>query len=47
MYDETGDDGKRKYAVAEIAETFGVSRKTFYRHLEPSVGRRQPARRPA
>lgn len=42
MYDETGDDGRRKYTVAEIAETFGVSRKTVYRHLEPSGGRRQP-----
>ena len=27
MYDETGADGRRKYTVAEIAETFGVSRK--------------------
>ncbi|MGH8917746.1 MAG: recombinase family protein, partial [Actinomycetes bacterium] len=42
MYDETGDDGRRKYTVAEIAGTFGVSRKTVYRHLEPSDGRRQP-----
>lgn len=42
MYDETGADGRRKYTVAEIAETFGVSRKTVYRHLEPSAGRRQP-----
>jgi DNA invertase Pin-like site-specific DNA recombinase len=41
MYQEKGDDGKRKYTVAEIAETFGVSRKTVYRHLEPSGGRRQ------
>ena len=44
MYDETGADGKRKYTVAEIAETFGVSRKTVYRHLEPSGGRRQPGK---
>ena len=44
MYDETGGDGKRKYTVAEIAETFGVSRKTVYRHLEPSGGRRQPGK---
>ena len=42
MYDEAGDDGRRKYTVAEIAETFGVSPKTIYRHLEPSDGRRQP-----
>jgi DNA-binding CsgD family transcriptional regulator len=49
MYDETGADGRRKYTVAEIAETFGVSRKTVYRHLEPSGGRRQPGKsaRPA
>src|SRR6266566_81274 len=35
--------------LAEIAETFGVSRKTVYRHLEPSAGRRQPGKsaRPA
>src|SRR5439155_1374993 len=49
IYDETGADGRRKYTVAEIAETFGVSRKTVYRHLEPSAGRRQPGKsaRPA
>lgn len=34
MYDETGDDGKRKYTVQQIAEEFGVSRPTIYRHLE-------------
>ena len=44
LYEEKGDDGKRKYTVAEIAETFGVSRKTVYRHLEPSGGRRQPGK---
>ncbi len=33
MYDEEGPDGKRKYTVNEIAETFHVSRKTIYRHL--------------
>ncbi len=44
MYEEKGDDGGRKYTVAEIAETFGVSRKTVYRHLEPSGGRRQPGK---
>ncbi|MGH3284944.1 MAG: recombinase family protein, partial [Streptosporangiaceae bacterium] len=44
MYDETGDHGRRKYTVAEIAGTFGVSRKTVYRHLEPSGGRRQPGK---
>jgi DNA invertase Pin-like site-specific DNA recombinase len=44
MYDEAGADGRRKYTVAEIAETFGVSRKTVYRHLEPSGDRRQPGK---
>jgi DNA invertase Pin-like site-specific DNA recombinase len=33
MYDETGDDGKRKYTVAQIAAEFGVTRPTIYRHL--------------
>ena len=36
MYDEKSSDGKRKYTVAEIAETFHVSRKTIYRHLGPT-----------
>ena len=44
MYDESGADGRRKYTVAEIAGTFGVSRKTVYRHFEPSGGRRQPGK---
>ena len=42
MYAETGSDGKRRYTVAEIADTFGVSRKTVYRHLDPTGTRRQP-----
>ena len=33
MYDETGQDGKRKHTVAQIAAEFGVSRPTIYRHL--------------
>ena len=41
MYEENSLDGKRKYTVVEIAETFGVSRKTVCRHLEPSCSRRQ------
>jgi len=44
MYDETGADDRRRYTVAEMAETFGVSRKTVYRHLEPSADRRQPGK---
>ena len=37
MYDEKGADGKRRYTVAEIAETFHVARKTICRHLEPHI----------
>jgi len=47
MYDEKGPDGKRKYTVNEIAETFHVSRKTIYRHLGPTSAPRPPARTPA
>jgi DNA-binding MarR family transcriptional regulator len=31
MYD---DRGKRRYTVAQIAEEFGVTRPTIYRHLD-------------
>lgn len=34
MYDELGSDGKRKHTVQQIADEFGVSRPTIYRHLE-------------
>ncbi len=33
MYDEVGADGKRAYTVAQIAQEFGVTRPTIYRHL--------------
>ena len=36
MYEETGDDGKRRYTVAQIAAEFGVTRPTIYRHLSKS-----------
>jgi AcrR family transcriptional regulator len=39
MYDETGEDGKRKHTVATIAAEFGVSRPTIYRHLGKTTGR--------
>ena len=43
MYEDEGDNGKRRYTVAEMAETFSVSRKTVYRHIDPAGGgRRQP-----
>ncbi|MEU4342100.1 recombinase family protein [Nocardia sp. NPDC023852] len=34
MYDERDTSGKRKYTLTQIAETFGMSRKTIYRHLD-------------
>lgn len=34
MYDETGNDGKRKHTVQQIAEELGVSRPTIYRYLD-------------
>ena len=33
MYDERDHHRKRKYTVAQIGQTVGVSRKTIYRHL--------------
>ena len=33
MYDETDADGKRKHTVQQIADEFGVTRPTIYRHL--------------
>jgi DNA invertase Pin-like site-specific DNA recombinase len=33
MYEETGNDGKRRYTVAQIAAEFGVTRPTINRHL--------------
>ena len=43
MYDETGDDGKRRHTVGQIAAEFGVSRPTIYRHLTRSTESRRPA----
>lgn len=34
MYDELGPDGKRVHTVQRIAEEFGVSRPTIYRHIQ-------------
>jgi DNA invertase Pin-like site-specific DNA recombinase len=36
MHDETGEEGKRKHTVAQIAAEFGVSRPTIFRHLAPA-----------
>jgi DNA invertase Pin-like site-specific DNA recombinase len=35
LYDEKGDDGKRRYTVQEIGDLLRVSRQTVYRSLEP------------
>ncbi|NUW41978.1 recombinase family protein [Nonomuraea rhodomycinica] len=35
LYGMTGDDGKRRYTVQQIADRLGVSRATIYRHLDP------------
>ncbi|MEU5853052.1 recombinase family protein [Saccharopolyspora shandongensis] len=37
MYDEKSEDGRRRYTVQEIADEFGVSRPTIYRHLDPTT----------
>jgi DNA invertase Pin-like site-specific DNA recombinase len=34
MYDEVDKDGKRKWTVQQIADEFGVTRPTIYRHLD-------------
>jgi predicted transcriptional regulator len=33
MYEETEDDGRRRYTVAAVAAEFGVTPPTVYRHL--------------
>ena len=33
-YDETGPDGRRAHTVQQIADEFGVTRPTIYRHLQ-------------
>jgi DNA invertase Pin-like site-specific DNA recombinase len=37
MYEETGEDGKRKCTVQQIADEFGVTRPTIYRHLSKTT----------
>jgi len=34
MYDELGPDGRRAHTVQQIANEFGVTRPTIYRHLQ-------------
>lgn len=38
MYDELGPDGRRAFTVQQIAEEFGVTRPTIYRHLQARSG---------
>ena len=38
MFEEKGPDGKRRWTVAEIGKTFGVSRPTIYRALGKAQG---------
>lgn len=42
MYDELGQDGKRKYTVAQIAAEFSVTRPTIYRHLAAASAKLPP-----
>ncbi len=37
MYEETDDKGKRRHTVQQIADEFGVTRPTIYRHLKAPV----------
>ncbi|MDJ0465354.1 recombinase family protein [Streptomyces sp. H27-C3] len=37
MHEETDDKGRSRYTVAQIAEEFGVSRPTIYRHLGQQI----------
>jgi DNA invertase Pin-like site-specific DNA recombinase len=37
MYDDVDEHGRRQHTVAQIAETFGVSRATVYRHLDQAA----------
>lgn len=38
MYEEAGLDGRRKFTAQEIADEFGVTRPTIYRHLQKAAG---------
>jgi DNA invertase Pin-like site-specific DNA recombinase len=38
MYDEAGPDGRRAHTVQQIADEFGVTRPTIYRHLQRHPG---------
>lgn len=34
MYDETDDQGRHRYTVAQMAAEFGLTRPTIYRYLD-------------
>jgi DNA invertase Pin-like site-specific DNA recombinase len=37
MYDELGADGRHAHTVQQIADEFGVTRPTIYRHLQRRI----------
>ncbi len=41
MYDELGPDGRRVHTVQQIADEFGVTRSTIYRHLQRPLAEHQ------
>jgi len=41
MYDELGPDGHRAHTVQQIADEFGVTRPTIYRHLRRQTHQQQ------
>jgi DNA invertase Pin-like site-specific DNA recombinase len=43
MYEEVAQDGKRRYTVQQIADEFGVTRPTIYRHLGTVQAGTEPA----
>jgi DNA invertase Pin-like site-specific DNA recombinase len=43
MYEEVAQDGKRRYTVQQIADEFGVTRPTIYRHLGTAQATPEPA----
>ena len=47
LYEEKDADGSRAYTVQQIAEEFGVTRPTIYRHLQlPTPTHRNPPNTP-
>jgi AcrR family transcriptional regulator len=42
MYDEKDEHGKRRHTVQQIADEFGVTRPTIYRHLANTTPKHRP-----